>query len=125
MKSSERSDQTNLEIQIRESAGLYGGAVFKLADTVVKRNGSEPFSQGENVLAFAVVALQFETDFSHAFGASSRLDFVCFFAFCGSLRTSFLVELFLSSLAFLLETFEDIDSATLWKISSIRDVSCV
>lgn len=71
------------------------------------------------MLSFAVVALKFEAELTHTFSALSRLDFVRLLAFGGSLGAHLLVELFLSTLALLLEAFINVDCSTLRDVTSV------
>lgn len=74
----------------------------------------------EDVFSLALVSLQLETDLAHPLAAFARLDFIRLLAFGGGFGAGFLVHLLLAAETLLLETFDDVDCATLlhWDFAS-------
>jgi len=129
----ERSDQTDLVILesqiceiVPEFSCFSSGAVFELVEIDDEGELRIVFSsQGEDMFPLAVISLHFQADFAHSLGSSARLDFVCLVALCSGFGASFLVELLLSALAFPLETFKDVDGASLREVSWSSGTGCV
>lgn len=74
-------------------------------------------SHGQDVLALAVVSLQFEANLAHTFCSSAGLDLVGLFALGSRFGTELLIQLLLPALTLLLETLVDIDSTTFWDLA--------
>jgi len=66
----------------------------------------------ENVLSLALVALQFKADLTHSLAAFAGPDLVLLLALGSSFGTSLLMHFLLAANTLLLETFDNVDSAT-------------
>ena len=85
----------------------HGGAVLPRGPVARKNRLNR-----EDMLSFALVALQLKTDLAHSLAALARPDLVLLLALGSSFSTGLLVHLLLAAKALLLETFDNIDSAT-------------
>jgi hypothetical protein len=66
----------------------------------------------EDVFSLALVALQFKTNLAHSLAAFARPDLVLLLALGSSFGTCLLVHLLLAAKTLLLETLDNVDSAT-------------
>jgi hypothetical protein len=93
---------------VHQSAVWDGGAVLPRIQYLLKKIRLDR----ENVFSLALVALKFKTNLAHSLAALARPDFVLLLALGSSFGTGLLVHLLLAAKTLLLETLDNIDSAT-------------